>query len=206
MNTCNVTFNSRPKIDIIGDIPIDYYVEVYEFRKNVKELISSYRINTNNFVCYLREWYGDYQIDVFSWDKERGMIKAFDHRYNDEGKKVLINLDTNHINEALVWLYKAIEYRDLHKCELHIKSQYKNDIEDVDKSITVVDNINERDYYAIYHIGKYDIHGWSGALTDTIYDCVLAKNSTYCSFRNPRDWHNLSIDDIASDILGLNSF
>lgn len=205
MDSCHITFNPRPKIDIVGDESNDYYIEIYEYRNNIKELIIDFRLKTNNFISYLREWYGDYQIDVYNWNDDNGMFKIFEHRFNDEGKKVLINLDTYKTNEALIWLDRVIEYRDLHKCILYVKSPFKEDIKEIDKTIKVVDNINDNDYYAIYNIGKYDTeHEWNKDLTDDIYNFILAKNLTYCSYRNPRDWHNLSLDDVAADILGIN--
>ena len=205
MNSFFITFNSRPKIDIIGDTSCTYLIEIYEYRKGVKELITDFKLPTNNYMNYLREWYGDYQIEIYKWSEDIGLSKIFEHRYNDERKKVLVNLETTQMSEALVWFNKALEYKELHNCSLFIKSNFKKDIEDLDKTITMVDDILENDYYAIYHIGKYDTdYEWNIKFTETDYKCILAKNLTYCSYRNPRDWHRLSLDDIAGDILGLN--
>lgn len=205
MNLFFITFNSRPKINIIGPTRCIHLIELYEYRNGVKELITDFKLPTNNFISYLREWYGDFQIDVYEWHEDIGLNKIFEHRYDDRGKNVLINLDTFQMNEALVWFNKALEYKELHKCNLFIKSNFKRDIQDLDKTIVMVDDIIEDNYYAVYHVGKYDTnYEWNKRLTETDYNCILAKNLTYCSYRNPRDWHKLSLDDIAGDILGLN--
>lgn len=205
MNQCFITFNSRLKIDIIGGIKCDHLIEIYEYRNGNKEFIQDFILPTNNFFTYLREWYGDYQIEIYDWHEDIGLHKLFEHRYNDEGKSVLINLDTEKLSEALVWFNKSLEYKDIHKCDLFIKSNFKDDIKNIDNSIIMVDEIIEDNYYAIYHIGKYDTeYEWNRRLTENDYKYILTKNLTYCSYRNPRDWHNLSLDDIAGDILGLN--
>jgi len=206
MNKFNITFNDRPKIDITGDIGTDYLIEIYEYRKLDKELIVDFKLSTNNFICFLREWYGDYEIQIYDWNIEKGLYLVHSHRYDDKNKEVLINLDTIYLYEALIWLSKAIEYKNNHGCKLTIKSQFKEHIIEIDSSIKVIEELkNPEDYYAIYNIGKYDTeYEWNKRLTDTVLDQVWHKNRTFCSYRNPRDWHTLSLDDVAADILGLN--
>jgi len=195
-----------PKINITGNIGANYFIEVYEYHNGIKELITDFTIPTNNYICYFREWYGDYEIHVYEWNAEDGLFMVATHRYHDRDKEVLVNMDTSRLHEALIWLSRIIEYRNLHGCKLTIKSQFKEDILDVDSTIKVIENIDNPDeYYAIYNIGKYDVeYEWNKRLTYTNLDKVWNKNRTYCSYRNPRDWHTISLDDVAADILGLN--
>lgn len=206
MNNFNITFNSMPKINITGQIPAEYFIEIYEYVNEEKELITDFTIPTNNYICFLREWYGDYDIHIWEWNEKEGLHMVASHRYDDKNKKVLINLDTYHLHEALIWTNKAIEYRDIHGCELIIKSSFKKEELCVDSSIKIITELNDiNEYYAIYNIGKYDTEfEWNKKLTETVLDKVWNKNRTYCSYRNPRDWHYISIDDVAGDILGLN--
>ena len=207
MNSLNMTFNPRPKIEIVGDKNINYLIEIYEYRNGNKEFIQDFTLPTNNFICYLREWYGDYEINIYEWVDKFGIYKSFTHRYNDNQKNVLINLDTDQLNLAMVWMNSAIEYKSIHNCKLSIKSNFNHILKDIDDTIEFVNNINENNYYSIYNVGKYDTeYEWSRAFTGSIYSSVLTKNLTYCSYRNPRDWHNLSMDDVANDILGINKF
>lgn len=201
-----VNFNPMPKITIVGDTSSKYLIEIYEYRNGIKELITDYVIPTNNFISFFREWYGDYEIEVYNWNEENKLHMVANHRYNDLNKEVLINLDTSHLNETLIWLSRALEYRDIHKCKLTIKSPFIADILEVDSKVKVVNDIKSPDdYYAIYNIGKYDTeYEWNKKLTQTNLNQVWNKNRTYCSYRNPRNWNQISLDDVAADILGLN--
>lgn len=206
MNNFKITFNSMPKVDITGDINANYFIEIYEYRNGIKELITDYMLPTNNYICYYREWYGDYEVNIYNWNPENGFHIVESHRYDDNNKEVLVVLDTPHLYEALIWLSKSLEYKKIHGCKLTIKSSFSRDELDVDPTIKVIENIdNSDDYYAIYYIGKYDTeYQWNKRLTFTDLDKVWNKNRTFCSYRNPRDWHQLSLDDVAIDILGLN--
>lgn len=208
MDKFNITFNSMPRIEIIGDTFSNYFIEVYEHRNGNKELITDYTLPTNNYICFFREWYGDYEINIFNWNEEKGLHIVSTHRYDDYNKEVLMNLDTPHLHEALIWLSKVIEYKNLHGCKLTVKSPFKKDILDMDSTIRVIENIDNPDnYYAIYNIGKYDTeYEWNKRLTTTNLNQVWNKNRTFCTYRNPRDWHKISLDDVAGDILGLNEF
>jgi len=206
-NSFKITFNPQPKIEITGSVAMFYLIEIYEYRNGEKQFITDLSINTNNWVTCLREWYGDYCIEVWQWDEINGMIKVFESDYDDDGKDVLINLDTGRLNEAIVWYESALEYKKQHGCNLFIKTNHKDYIADIDPSVKFVDNVNNDNYYAIYNIGKYDTEfEWNKRLTETLYSKVFTKNREYCSYRNPRDWHNLSMNDVADDILGLNKF
>jgi len=203
MNSYKITFNSRPKIEIVGDVDTTHLIEIYEYRDGVKEFVKDFTIRTNHFISYVREWYGDYHIDVYNFNNEKGLYKVYEHIYDDKFKKVLINLETKSLNESIVWFNCALEYKNIHDCELYIKSNHNDELKN--NLVTFVNDVNDNDYYAIYNIGKYDTeYEWSGRFTEMLYNFVLTKNRTYCSFRNPRDWHNLSIDDVANDILGIN--
>ena len=209
MNSFNITFNPRPKIEITGDKNINYLIEIYEYRNGTKEFIQDFTLPTNNFICYLREWFGDYEIDIYEWIDNIGIYKSFTHRYKDEQKNVLIYLDTNQLNMALVWFNITLEYKSIHNCKLYIKSNFNDILKSIDNTniIEFIDDINENNYYSIYNIGRYDTeYEWNRAFTGNIYSSVLTKNLTYCSYKNPRDWHNLSMDDVAYDILGMNKF
>jgi hypothetical protein len=90
MNNIQITFDPLPKINITGDILYSYFIELYEYRNNIKEHIMDFIMNTNYYSCFYREWYGDFQFDVFIWNEENGLEKIFEHRFNDFNKNVLI--------------------------------------------------------------------------------------------------------------------
>jgi hypothetical protein len=204
-NFFKITFSPDIKVEVIGDMPMEYLIEIHEYRDDIKEFIMDFNLKTNNWISYPREWYGDYVIEVYQWND--GLIKVFEHKFDDSGKNVLINIDTNQLNESLVWFDSALEYQKLHGCNLYIKTNHREYLESPDIPISFVDKIDKDEYYAIYNVGKYDMeYEWNKRLTETIYNFVLNRNRTYVSFRNPRNWHNLSINDVADDILGLNKF
>ncbi len=204
MNTFEISFNPQPKVLITGDVAETYLVELYEYRNDVKEHVIDMFIITNNYSYYFREWYCDYQFDIYVWNEENGLEKVHEHRYDDLNKKVLINLDTNFFNEALIWLNCAIDYQKKHNCILFIKSNFNDTLKIDNENINFITEINETEFYAIYNIGKYDTeYEWNKKITGTPYNRIY-ENVEYCSFRNPRDWKNISINDVANDILGIN--
>jgi len=206
MDTFYISFDPQPKITIFGNTSTDYLIEMYEYRNNIKEHIHDIHLSTNNWGTSFREWYTDIQFDIFTWDEKNGLIKILEHRYNDTNKNVLINLDTDHLHEALVWYNCAKEYQKIHNCKLFIKSNF-NDVLKNEKSddVNFVTDIEQAEPYAIYNVGKYDTeYEWNKKVTGTVYSWVFNKNRDFCSYRNPRDWHYISLTDVANDILGIN--
>jgi len=201
-----ITFSPLPTVNITGgEKSTNYLAELYEYRNGQKEHIVDMHMTTNTYQYFFREWYGDYQFEIYIWDPINGLNKIMEHRYNDLNKNVLMNIDTNHLHEALIWFNCALEYKKLHHCNLLIKSNFNDILKEGHEDIQFVTEEKQDRLYAIYNIGKYDTEfEWNRRMTATIYSRVYNRNREYCSFRNPRDWHEISITDVANDILGIN--
>ena len=205
MESFKITKNPRPKIAIYNDIMEDYLIELYEYRNGKYLFTHDYILKTNTWSDHFREWYGDWVYIVWKWTKKDGLIKIHEEKIDDRGKRVLMILDTFQLNEAFMWYHSVLKYKEKHGCEIYIKSSFNKDLKDISSDdIQFVDNYNKDDWYSIYNIGKYDTeHEWNRDKSGMMYDKIITRNGDFCSYRNPIDWHERSINDVANDILGL---
>ena len=127
-----------------------------------------------------RKTFVDWRIKV---EKENGEI-IHDETFDAKDKRVSIHLDSKSLGDNIAWIPYVEEFRKKHDCHV-VCSCFKKEL--FEKSYPEIEfvepGINHEDLYASYQIGWFD--DW----TDTN--------------RNPTDPRAISLQQTASDILGL---
>jgi hypothetical protein len=203
-----LNFNPYPTLKISGPDPY-YLIELREFKKNEDQSLhlESYQISNGIdrgwrqfFDCPI-EFYCDYEISIFKYISNYGIKKIFTHRFNDYGKKVLFNLDTDDYDECLLWIDRVNEYQRIHGCKSIINTKF----EDLNKKLPNYYLTYGIDHYKTYNIGRYPKTSKDYKTVDHRKEGVIWYGNwkTFWSYQHPRLWKNLSSQEIVDDILGL---
>lgn len=143
-NTININFIDGPKVEIVGDEDLEYLVEFLEG----ENLIHSSVIKNNMWTSCGRKYFTEWTIKI------NGEIY---HRYNAEGKRVLISFDSKSIGDTIAWAPYAVEFAKKHNCKV-ILSTFHNEwfrgvseYEDID----FIRPGDEVGCYAHYRIGWF---------------------------------------------------
>ena len=104
----------------------------------------------------------------------------FEHKLDLKGKRVILAMGSKALGDTVAWVPYFEEFRKKHDCHI-IASTWFNEIFDYPKFEWTKPGTGHENIYAMYEVGCYDgqIH------------------------RNPRDWRTIRMQEIATDILGL---
>ena len=185
-----------------------YYVEVREYVKNNPEskLVEAFHFNRNADVVkdyefyFYGEFYGDYEISVYKFVNNVGLQKIYTHRYNDCGKIVQFNLETDNIEDAKVWINSVDEYVQKHGCIPKINSNF----DEINNHYPTKNNIEPYKTYNIGRFNKISTDFKSVGETRKYGNLWFGNWKVFWSYQHPRNWKNLSAKEISDDILGLN--
>jgi autotransporter strand-loop-strand O-heptosyltransferase len=131
-----------------------------------------------NGKIYSAEYFRNIMISV-----KLGNEEVFNHRYNAEGKKVLITFESSSLGDTLAWIPYCEEFRKKHNCKVIVACWHRKLIEKMYPEIQFVKpNTPLSGLYAQYRLGVFHQDR---------------------SHRHPRDWRTIPLQKIASDILGL---
>lgn len=177
----NITYNflDGPEVTITGNKQANYTIHF----KNGKtgELLSVGKI-TNNQVCRsLLKFYIEWELDIYQDD-----IFYSSFRLNLQDKKVLLVFDSSALGDTLAWIPYIKEFKSKHNCDLYVSTYYNFLFREVYSDITFIEpDFARNNYYAVYTLG------------------VFIENETVNIFKNPNDYRNVPLQQIATDILGL---
>jgi autotransporter strand-loop-strand O-heptosyltransferase len=155
-----------------------------EFINGNNELEYTVNLRSNCWAKTSKKYFENYTCKVY--DSENNLIHQ--EKYNANYRRVYIALDSKSLGDTLAWFPYVDEFRKKWNCSV-VCSTFWNflfedsypDIEFVSPG-TIVNNL-----YAMYTIGWY-------------YD-----GDSYDQERNPHDFKKISLQQTASDILGLDS-
>lgn len=203
-----LSFNPCPYLRISG--PSEHYlVELKEFQDedDLPVHLEGYKVSTNfdnawrkDFLVPI-EFYLDCEFIVYKFIDGYGLRRIYNHRYCDYGKLVLFNLVTDDRDECELWVSRVLEYQKKNQCNITIKSKF----DDIDKKFQSFYYTEGIDYYKTYNIGRFP-------KTSTDFKTVEPRKEglvwygnykTFWSYQHPRNWKNLSSQEIVDDILGL---
>lgn len=203
----DIRLNPYIYVNVLGPDPL-YYVELREYVNNGNEskFIEGYHFNKNreyvmstNF-SFFGEFYGDYEISVFKFVENVGIQRIHTHRFNDCGKVVQFNLETNNINDVNTWIESILEYQKKHGCVIKLNSYF-------DKLNEQFKFNDDEPVYKTYNIGRFE-------KMSTDYKTIgetrkygklwFGNWKVFWSYQHPRNWKTLSAKNISDDILGLN--
>lgn len=193
-----------PTIRINGPEPF-YYIEVKEYNNTDSsyEVVGSSFIDPKNktfddYYEFPQNFYGDLEFSIYKI-QNKSLVKIYSHRYNDYGKLVVFQLNTEDYEEAEVWTDRIREYEKRRGCIVVLDSNFI----ELDKTFDNFFRIDGLDFYKVYRIGKFEQE-------KIVLNRDLKKmkfswfNKDIWSINHPRNWENLSSQEIIDDILGLN--
>jgi autotransporter strand-loop-strand O-heptosyltransferase len=152
-----------------------------EFWNNKNECEFTSIIESNCWAKTNKKYFEEYTCKVYDSD-----VLVYDETYNANGKRVYITLDSKSLGDTLAWFPYVDEFRKKWNCEM-ICSTFWNDLFEKQypniKFVSPGSIVN--DLYAMYSIGWY--------YSDDTIDYT----------RNPQDFKKISLQQTATDILGL---
>lgn len=202
-----LNFNPYPYVKINGPDKF-YYVEMREYVDNDDKSfnIDSYKVSSTNigwrtWFSVPIEFYGEFEISISKYVPNYGIKKIYTHRYNDYGKFVRFNLETDDLEECILWIERVMEYKKIHGCKPLINTRF----DEVNKKFSDYYSINNIDYYKTYNIGRFPKKSTDFKTLDARKEGVIWYGNwkTFWSYQHPRCWKTLSSQEIIDDILGL---
>ena len=169
-----------PCVEILGSEKSTYKVEIIDKKTNIIHYETE--LKTNHWAKSNIRYFIDWRIRVWKGDS-----LFHEEDYNANGKRVYIAIDSKALGDTLAWFPYIEEFGKKHNCKMiastfhntMLRNQYPN-IEFV-KPGEVVPNL-----YAMYSLGLF-----------------YNDDGNVNLFKNPRDPKSVTMQQMATDILGL---
>lgn len=179
-NQVSYHFINGPFVEVKGPKEADYKIDF--INNKTGEMCYTTTIKNN---CWCRcsiEYFIEWKIVIY----ENGKL-WYETIYNAENKRIYIAMDSKALGDSLAWIPYVEEFRKKHKAEV-IVSTFMNDmfstrypdIEFVTPGVAVTD------IYGMYCVGLF-----------------YNENGSVNLFKNPKDPKSVTMQRMASDILGL---
>jgi autotransporter strand-loop-strand O-heptosyltransferase len=179
-NQVSYHFINGPFVEVKGPKEADYKIDF--INNKTGEICYTSTIRNN---CWCRcsiEYFIEWKIAIY----ENGKL-WYETIYNAENKRIYIAMDSKALGDSLAWIPYVEEFRKKHKAEV-IVSTFMNDmfstrypdIEFVTPGVAVTD------IYGMYCVGLF-----------------YNENGSVNLFKNPKDPKSVTMQRMASDILGL---
>jgi autotransporter strand-loop-strand O-heptosyltransferase len=179
-NKILVSYVRGPRIEIIGSNSTTYKVEFIDKKDNSIKFQTE--IKNNNWAKSNYEYFIDWKIRV--WENN---ILIHEEEFDATGKRVYIAMDSKAIGDTLAWIPYLEEFQKLHQCEL-IASTFHNDL--FKKQYSTLKFVNPGDVvdnlYAMYSLGLF-----------------YNEDDSVNLYKNPQDPKSVTMQQMATDILGL---
>ena len=210
INEEKISIDFNPSIRVTVSGPDNYYyVELREFRKNEDKslyvegfsITDKEHISCRKFFTCPIDFYYDFEVTIYKYVDKVGLTKIFSHRYNDNGKLVVFNLDTLDYDECILWIDRIKEYQLKHGCKIAINSHFDH----INKRFDTFYYTNNIDYYKTYNIGRFPKSSRDWRTIDPRKEGLIwfGNWKTFWSYQHPRPFKELSSQEIIDDILGL---
>jgi autotransporter strand-loop-strand O-heptosyltransferase len=177
-NRIEISYNTGPKVEVIGDEDKEYFVEF--INTNTNEVIHSSTIRNNMWTSCNKEYYIPWEIRI------NGEVK---HKLELKDKVVRINLESSAIGDTISWSPYAVEFAKKHQCKVYLSTFHNDWLENLDtyKDISFLKPDEHIDALATYRIGWFrdGDGGWQN----------FGKHPQQCNI--------IPLQQTATDILGL---
>lgn len=175
-NTIIRTFTDGAKVEVLGDAKAEYEVSFVDQDNGMT--IYQHKMTPRHWCSPNQKYFVPWRIQV----KENG-VTVLDQPMSLKGEKVFVIFHSSALGDTLAWMPMAEEFRRVHQCQMYL-STFHNDLfkkEYPDIHFKDPGSINPNDYYAGYGIGCFD--------------------NDYS--KNKNNWRIITLQQVASDILGL---
>jgi glycosyltransferase involved in cell wall biosynthesis len=176
-NEIIVSYLDGPRVEILGDEKIEYFVEFIDGSNG--KVIHSQTIKNNMWVASSKKYYIPWIIKING--------EVYDE-LNLEGKTVMISLESKALGDTISWSPYAVDFQKKHNCKLLLSTFRNNFFEGLDsyKNITFIKPGESHNCHAIYRIGWFK-------KDDKWED----------KDKNPNQPNLIPLQQAATDILGL---
>jgi autotransporter strand-loop-strand O-heptosyltransferase len=179
-NKVLISYVKGARVEVLGNIDSTYKVQFINKDKNTIEFETE--IKNNHWAKCNAEYFVNWKIKIWEGDS-----LFHEEDYNALDKRVYIALDSKALGDTLAWIPYVEEFGKQHKCKIvtstfhntMLENQYPN-IEFVTPGETV------ENLYAMYSLGLF-----------------YNEDGSVNVFRNPKDPKSVTMQQMATDILGL---
>ena len=179
-NKVHFHFVKGPFVEIKGSKSADYKIQFIDNKTGKIHFTSNIKNN-----CWCRcsiEYFVEWKIVIY----ENGKL-WYETVYNAENKRIYIAMDSKALGDSLAWIPYVEEFRKKHKAEV-IVSTFMNDMfitryPDIE---FVTPGVAVSNIFGMYCIGLF-----------------YNENGSVNLFKNPKDPKSVTMQRMASDILGL---
>lgn len=158
------------------------------------------------YYSFFRRFFHNLKVELICFDEQNGWKVVDSEQFDPYHKPVKMIIDSDNKHETYLWIEQCKEFGKKWNCDIHISCnpEFKQRASEIYKDVKF--DTDGPDFYATYHIGRYNIleegpmkyglqmqhKGWVNG------GCKIFR-----SFSQPRDWKFLHSEQVARDILGL---
>lgn len=179
-NTFTFNFVRGAYFEVKGSQPKKYKVQFIDPKTNRTHYETE--ISNGQWAKCSIEYFVNWNIKIWEGD-----ILIEDYKYNAENKRVYIALDSKALGDTLAWLPYVEEYAKVHNCTVVTSTFHNHMFEKQYPNIEFVKpGTNVSNLYAMYCIGLF-----------------YGEDNNINIFKNPIDPKSVTMQKMATDILGL---
>ena len=179
-NKVLISYINGPKVEILGSIDATYKVEFIDTKTNIKHFESE--LKTNHWAKSNLQYFCNWKIVI----TENGN-PFYEEVFNATDKRVYIALDSKALGDTLAWIPYIEEFGKQHNSKMIVSTFHNHMFQNQYPNIEFVKpGESVPNLYAMYSIGLF--------YTD---------DGNINHFKNPIDPKNVTMQKMATDILGL---
>jgi len=146
LNKVEISFQSGPKVEVLGNIEQEYFIEFIDSTTN--KVIHSSTIKNNMWAKCNKAYFIPWVIKI------NGKIV---HSFNLKDKITKITLDSKSIGDTLAWTPQVVEFQKKHKCKVVVSTFFNEWFKNNPnyKDITFIEPDIPYESYAQYKIGWF---------------------------------------------------
>ncbi len=179
-------------------------------------ILESISLRQSTFFTSFRSFLGDIKVEVFTINKDKGLIKIDEAFLGFNGKRIWIDLVSEDLDTLKIWIEQILEFKSLHSCDIFCTTVVEKHLSILnnlflESGILFLESSEHQHYDSSIQIGMFRLDENDSSITGApqIYQdlssrWILQSGWRYFrSFKNPRDWEKLTPSQVARDILGL---
>jgi autotransporter strand-loop-strand O-heptosyltransferase len=173
---------SGARVFIYGDS--DNVYDIYMVDNDTNIIRNVFKCKPNNWVASHEDYYVNWRIDIKKEEDNIESMQSFIQNLND--KHVYIKIETSALGDNIAFIPVIEEFRLRHNCKITVSTLYK-DYQDLFKPYKYINFVDPTSHVSDVHY-RYFI-GWYG--------------TGIANKRNKRNCHDISLQQIAGDVLGI---
>ena len=179
-NKVLISFIKGPRIEILGSIEATYKVQFIDKKTNIVHFETE--LKTNHWAKSNLEYFTEWKILI----TENGET-FYEEDYDATDKRIYIAIDSKALGDSLAWISYVEEFGRVHKSKMIVSTFHNHMFENQYPNIEFVKPGSEvTNLYAMYSLGLF-----------------YKEDGSSNNFKNPIDPKTVTMQKMATDILGL---